>query len=105
MNPPVLDTHAWVAWMIGTPDLSASERDALDALASDSRPYLSAISLWEVAMLVELERLALALPLVEWLSKAAHSRTVRLVPITAAPRREGRCRVTADTRGSCTSRR
>lgn len=84
MTVPVLDTHAWVGWMIGSSKLPASTRQALDALAPDSRPYLSAISLWEVAMLVELERLSLELPLTDWLEKAAHPRTVRLVPITPA---------------------
>jgi PIN domain nuclease of toxin-antitoxin system len=33
-------------------------------------------------MLVELKRLALDMPLADWLSIAAHPRTVRLVPIT-----------------------
>ena len=70
--------------MIGTPDLPSSAREALDALATDNRPYLSAISLWELAMLVELDRLSLSLPLTDWLEKAAHPRTVRLVPITPA---------------------
>ena len=70
--------------MIGSSDLPASTRDALDGLATDTRPYLSAISLWEVAMLVDLERLSLSMPLVEWLSIAAHPRTVRLMPITPA---------------------
>lgn len=84
MTPPVLDTHAWVSWMIGTPDLASSARQALEALPPDNRPCLSAISLWEVAMLVELGRLTLSLPLTQWLEKAAHPRTVRLVPITPA---------------------
>jgi PIN domain nuclease of toxin-antitoxin system len=84
VTTPVLDTHAWVAWMLGSRDLPASVRDALDALAPDSRPYVSAISLWEVAMLVERERLSLTLPLGDWLAVAAHPRTVRLIPITPA---------------------
>jgi PIN domain nuclease of toxin-antitoxin system len=84
MTPPVLDTHAWVAWMIGSSDLTTTTRDALDMLAPQARPYLSAISLWEVAMLVDLGRLTLSMPLVEWLSLAAHPRTVKVVPITAA---------------------
>jgi PIN domain nuclease of toxin-antitoxin system len=84
VTPPVLDTHAWVAWMIGSSDLSPSTLNALDGLALDARPYLSAISLWEVAMLVDLGRLSLSMPLVEWLSIAAHPRTVRLMPITPA---------------------
>jgi PIN domain nuclease of toxin-antitoxin system len=71
--------------MLGSPDLTRAERDGLDGLAADQRPpHLSAISLWEVAMLVELKRLALDLPLVEWLASAAHPRTVRLVPISPA---------------------
>lgn len=84
MTPPVLDTHAWVAWMLGSSDVARNERDALDQFPLDQRPYLSAISLWEVAMLVDLGRLSLELPLSEWLASAAHPRTVRLVPITAA---------------------
>jgi PIN domain nuclease of toxin-antitoxin system len=84
VTPPVLDTHAWVAWLIASSDLPEPVRDALDGLPPDARPYLSAISLWEVAMLVDLGRLSLSMPLVDWLSIAAHPRTVRLVPITTA---------------------
>jgi PIN domain nuclease of toxin-antitoxin system len=82
MTSPVLDTHAWVAWMIGSPDLPASTHNALQRLPLDTRPCLSAISLWEVAMLVDLGRLTLSMPLVEWLSLAAHPRTVKVVGIT-----------------------
>jgi PIN domain nuclease of toxin-antitoxin system len=78
----VLDTHAWVAWMLGTSDLALAIGDALDRLPADRRPYLSAISLWEVAMLVDLRRLSLDVPLADWLSNAAHPRTVRLVPVS-----------------------
>jgi PIN domain nuclease of toxin-antitoxin system len=84
MTTPVLDTHAWVAWVLGSSDLTAPERSALDRLPPDRRPGLSAISLWEVAMLVDLERLSLDIPLSEWLVQAAHPRTVNLIPITPA---------------------
>lgn len=83
-SAPVLDTHAWVGWMLGTSDVTPVARDALDQLPPDDRPYLSAISLWEVAMLVDLQRLALDVPLADWLSRAAHPRAVRLVPVTPA---------------------
>jgi PIN domain nuclease of toxin-antitoxin system len=82
VTAPVLDTHAWVAWILGSSDLRA-ERDALDRLPADQRPYLSAISLWEVTMLVDLQRLSLGVPLPAWLASAAHARTVRLVHVTA----------------------
>ena len=69
--------------MLGSSDLTTVERAALDGFAPDRRPYLSAISLWEVAMLVDLKRLSLDVPLADWLSSAAHPRTVRLIPITS----------------------
>lgn len=84
MTVPVLDTHAWVGWLLDSPGLTKAAREALDSFPPDARPYLSAISLWEVAMLVDLKRLALDMPLAEWLSIAAHPRTVRLVPISPA---------------------
>lgn len=84
MTTPVLDTHAWVGWMLGSPDLSSAEHDALNGRPQDRRPYLSAISLWEVAMLVDLQRLSLDIPLSEWLATAAHPRTVTLIPISPA---------------------
>jgi PIN domain nuclease of toxin-antitoxin system len=82
LTAPLLDTHAWVAWTLGSSDLSATEIAALDSLPPDQRPYLSAISLWEVAMLVDLKRLSLDLPLSDWLAQATHPRAVRVIPIT-----------------------
>jgi PIN domain nuclease of toxin-antitoxin system len=56
----------------------------LDALPADARPFLSDISLWEVAMLVGLGRIELADPFDTWLDAAANPRTVRVLPITPA---------------------
>ena len=83
-SSPVLDTHMWVSWILGTSDLVAAERDSLDRLPADRRPFLSAISLWEVATLVALKRLSLDAPIADWLSSAAHPRSVQLIPITPA---------------------
>jgi len=46
--------------MIGDPRLSKRECAALDDLPSGSRPRLCDISLWEMALLVQLGRLRLA---------------------------------------------
>lgn len=83
MKPSVLlDTHIWIWWQLGQPELSARERDALDALAeAGTPPGLSAISLWEAQMLVEKERLSMDMPLAIWLATAAASETVTLLPI------------------------
>jgi PIN domain nuclease of toxin-antitoxin system len=55
--PPLLDTHAWLWWLDGTGTLRPGERRALDDLAEAGHcPFLCAISLWEMALLVELGR-------------------------------------------------
>jgi PIN domain nuclease of toxin-antitoxin system len=81
---PLLDTHAWIWWIDQDQRLGAASIAALDALPRDERPWLSDISLWEVATLVERGRLSLDIPLAEWLEAAAHPRSVRIAPITTA---------------------
>jgi PIN domain nuclease of toxin-antitoxin system len=82
MTAPLLDTHAWIWWIDQDPRLGTKAIDALDRLPRDNRPFLCDISLWEVAMLVERGRLALDIPLRDWLDAAAHPRSVRLVPVS-----------------------
>jgi PIN domain nuclease of toxin-antitoxin system len=81
---PVLDTHAWLWWLQRDNRLGARVLDALDTLPPEDRPYVSDISLWEVAMLVSRRRLELTEPLVEWLEIASHPRTVRTISISPA---------------------
>src|SRR5438034_826479 len=80
----LLDTHAWIWWVDQDRRLGAAAITALDRLPPDQRPFLSDISLWEVATLVELGRLELDVPLSEWLAAAAHPRSVRILPISPA---------------------
>ena len=80
--PPLLDTHAWVWWIEQDPRLGARAIAALDGFPADRRPYLSDISLWEVATLVERGRLQLDIALDEWLEAAAHPRSVQILPVT-----------------------
>jgi len=80
---PVLDTHFWIWWLLGDPRMGASAQRALDDLPSGERPFLSDISLWEVAMLVTGGRLALEDDLKRWLLVAASPLTVRLVRLSS----------------------
>lgn len=83
MRPaPVLDTHAWIWWLLGDPRMPASESTYLDQLPPEDRPILSDISLWEVALLVERGRLELDCSLDEFLHSAAAPATVRVHPIS-----------------------
>lgn len=81
----LLDTHVWLWWLLGQPELSEAERIALDALAaSGTPPGISAISLWEAQMLAGKGRLALDAPLTHWLPTAAAAETVTVLPLNVA---------------------
>lgn len=82
MKPPLLDTHIWLWWLLGQPDLAANERAALDALAAaGTPPALAPISLWEAQMLAAKGRLEIDSPLAHWLPMAAAPETVTLMPM------------------------
>ena len=81
---PLLDTHAWIWWMEGDVKLGRATIAALDDLPENERPFLSDISLWEVATLFSLRRWTTRLPFETWLAKACHPRTLRILPISTA---------------------
>ena len=86
MNPPLLlDTHIWLWWLLGQPELPKRERDVLDALAAaGTPPALSVISLWEAQMLAAKGRLTIDVPLTHWLPTAAAPEVVSLIPMDVA---------------------
>ena len=67
----LLDTHVWWWWVTGEPGLSAAQKRILARASPDEPLQISDISLWEVATLASLGRLALRIPLREWLEAAA----------------------------------
>jgi len=79
---PILDTHIWLWWMLGDPRLSSQEMESLDAFPLEDRPAISEISLWEAAMLVDLGRLRLTIPLADFFTEATHRSTVQRIGIT-----------------------
>ncbi len=82
MKAPLLDTHIWIWWMLGDPQLPAKERHALDSLPPDNRPLLCDISLWEIGTLVDLGRVEIEGSLEDWLNVAASPATVRIQAIS-----------------------
>jgi PIN domain nuclease of toxin-antitoxin system len=81
-EPPLLDTHAWIWWLDGDARLGRESLKALGQFPKDVRPAISAISLWEAAMLHSLGRLALRTMFDAWLAIAADPGTVRVVSIS-----------------------
>lgn len=65
----ILDTHLWIWLADENEQLTKRHRDIIEEERS-SGLGVSAISCWEVAKLVEYERLKLACPVEEWMDKA-----------------------------------
>jgi PIN domain nuclease of toxin-antitoxin system len=80
----LLDTHILVLWVSSPELLSPAQRHALDAASGAFPVMVSDISLWEIATLVSLGRLALDRPLREWLERAAAPPLVRRLGISPA---------------------
>jgi PIN domain nuclease of toxin-antitoxin system len=76
----VLDTHVWVWWVDGGAQLPPDYLVLLQAEAGNGLG-VPAISCWEVAKLVELGRLQLALPVDQWLALALRPPVV-LLPLS-----------------------
>lgn len=77
----VLDTHIWVWWVHGAPELREGFRSALEENEAGGLG-VSVISCWEVAKLVEYDRLELPCAVEEWLDQARTYPGFRLLDLT-----------------------
>lgn len=77
----LLDTHAWIWWVQEPTRLTAAQASAI-GINEESIIGVSAISCWEVAKLVQRNRLELPLPVDEWLTTALRYPAMSLIPIT-----------------------
>jgi PIN domain nuclease of toxin-antitoxin system len=80
----VLDTHALLWWASG--DCEQLSQAAQQAIEEEMQSKLgqimvSAISAWELAMLVARERVALAMDVEAWLTTVGQIEQVRFVPV------------------------
>jgi PIN domain nuclease of toxin-antitoxin system len=80
----VLDTHALIWWVNEDARLSSTAIAAIeDLLAANGQVLVSAISAWELAMLVQRGRLALAMNIDEWLQTVESIDGVSFVPVSS----------------------
>lgn len=75
----LLDTHSWIWWTVGSAKLSARARTSIDEAKAIG---VSAISCWEVAMLVHRRRITFDRDTLLWVQQALARPGVRLLPIT-----------------------
>ncbi|HVR07982.1 MAG TPA: type II toxin-antitoxin system VapC family toxin [Thermoanaerobaculia bacterium] len=75
----LLDTHSWIWWAVGSAKLSARARTSIDEARAIG---VSAISCWEVAMLVQRRRITFDRDTLLWVQQALARPAIRLLPIT-----------------------
>ena len=82
MSLVLLDTHAWIWLLNGSERLGPKARKAIQRSLAEEAVLISAISAWEVAMLVSKGRLVLDRDVGEWVHAALSLPGIRLEPIS-----------------------
>ena len=77
----ILDTHIWVWWVDDSQQLRDRQRQIIQDNVQNG-VGVSAISCWEVAKLVEYERLELACVVEEWMEQAMAYPGLQLLELT-----------------------
>jgi PIN domain nuclease of toxin-antitoxin system len=78
----VLDTHSLIWWVNGDKRLSAKAKKAIESeLSKEGSVVISAISAWEIGMLVAKGRLALTMDIDDWLKTVSSIEGVSFLPV------------------------
>jgi PIN domain nuclease of toxin-antitoxin system len=78
----VLDTHALIWWVSEPAKVPSKARRVLDAAVKAGQPIsVSAISVWEIAMLVSRNRLTLTIDVAVWVAKVEALPFLSFVPV------------------------
>jgi PIN domain nuclease of toxin-antitoxin system len=77
----VLDTHALVWWVAGDTSLSKRAKNAIARELAGGEIVVSAISAWEITMLVAREKLVLTMDVDSWLRTVGEIEAVRFAPV------------------------
>lgn len=75
----ILDTHALYWWVNRTPDKLAQQQ--IDIIETAESVAVSAMTCWEMAWLVKHGRIALKLPVTEWLNQVEEI-GITIIPVT-----------------------
>jgi PIN domain nuclease of toxin-antitoxin system len=77
----LLDTHVWVWWVSQAEQLTLQQTETIQSHQSTGLG-VSLISCWEVAKLVEVGRLQLTIPTLDWLHQALAYPGMQLLELT-----------------------
>jgi PIN domain nuclease of toxin-antitoxin system len=80
VKPILLDTHVWIWLSIG--DLSALSVKAQQSITGGNPKWISAISCWELAKLVEKQRIGFTIPTLTWMRRSLNENDIRIADLT-----------------------
>ncbi len=87
LGPPVpllLDTHIWVWSSTGSKKFKAAAARAIETASTERRLFVSAASVWEIALKIQKGELLISGDLRAWLRDQRRYPGVRVVPITGS---------------------
>jgi PIN domain nuclease of toxin-antitoxin system len=76
----LLDTHVWI-WLSIEKNKSLSEKSK-KAMNSSDHKWISAISCWEVAKLVEKKRIIFSIPSLAWIRRSLNEFNIRIADLS-----------------------
>ncbi len=78
----VIDTHVLIWFVNGSEQLSKIAKDTINqTIASDDEIIISSMSTWEIAMLINKNRLVLSMDIESWLNNIEKIQGFRFVPV------------------------
>lgn len=85
MTALLLDTHIWIWYAEGVASkLKPEIEDLIEQSLQAKSLYVSAVSVWEIGLLIAKNRLILSAPVQEWIQLATRLPGLRLQPLGAA---------------------
>lgn len=78
----LLDTHVWIWIMNGEERISQSFRTLVNQQREKESLYISAISIWELGMLVERKRIELEMDCLDWVEQSLEGTGIDLLPLS-----------------------
>lgn len=82
MKGLLLDTHAFLWHVMGLPGaFGVGAKREIAAADADRRLHIAAITLWEIAMLADRQRIQIPLPATRWLEDALRLTGVHVIPL------------------------
>ena len=77
----VIDTHTLLWWVSGDKQLSKVAAKAIKEALAKSEVIISSITIWEISMLIEKNRISLSMDIESWTKEVAEIKGVRFIPV------------------------